>query len=151
MPMRYKVAHIYKLAVIFHNKNEFNNLIQQMILFNLTERKKKFELGYGDYRIYFVGAFSIENIEQVSINFYEVESGKEIELKNIGLLGLKPRDFINGEKAIACFSFFVEKRTDYIIEINNIENLQPKKSMLFLKNLLFPSKISIEDLKIAIK
>jgi hypothetical protein len=139
------------LAVIFRRTLKFNNLKQQMILFNLTERRKKFELGYGDYRIYFVGAFSIENIELVNINLYEAESGKEIELKDIGLLGLKPRDFINGEKAIACFSFFVEKRTDYIIELNNFENLQPKKSMLFLQNLLFPSKIRIEDLKIAIK
>ena len=130
---------------------KFKNSKQQMILFNITERRKKFELGYGDYRIYFVGAFTIENLELVSIKLYEAESGKEIELKDIGLLGLKPRDFINGEKAIGCFSFFVEKRTDYIIELDNIENLQPKKSILFIKNLLFPSKIRIEDLKIAVK
>lgn len=122
-----------------------------MILFNITERRKKFELGYGEYQIYFVGAFSIENLELVSINLYEVENGKEIELKDIRFLGFNPRDIINGEKSIACFSFFVEKRTDYIIQLDNIECLQPKKSMLFIKNLLFPSKIRIEDLKIAIK
>jgi hypothetical protein len=119
-----------------------------MEIFKLKNKKHKFSPSYGLYRIYILGGLSIENLNSLKATLTKANTGEIISLKEIDW---KPSEYINGEKAIACYDFQINEADDYEIEFNNIENLRVKKSKLFIKNLLFPSTISLEDIKIVIK
>ena len=119
-----------------------------MEIFKLKNKKHKFIPSYGSYRIYIVGGLTIENLNLLKVKLTKINTGEIIPLKEINW---KPADYIAGEKALACYDFEITQTADYEIEFDNIESLRVKKSRLFLKNLLFPSHLSLEDIRIAIK
>ena len=119
-----------------------------MEIFKLKNKKHKFYSSNGFYKIYILGGFSIQNLNLISVKLSEVNSQKQIQLKEINF---KTRDYINGRKAIACYEFQINNYEEYQIEFNGIENLVVKESMLFFKSLFSSSKASISDLEIVIK
>lgn len=119
-----------------------------MEIFKLKDKKHKFSPSYGLYRIYILGGLSIENLNSLNVKLTKVNSDEIISLKEIDW---KSSEYIKGEKAVACYDFQINEANDYEIEFSNIENLRIKKSKLFIKNLLFPSNVSLEDIKIVIK
>jgi hypothetical protein len=119
-----------------------------MIQFKLTNKRHRFTLGYGDYKVYITGGFSMENFDLLDVHLIELNSGRQIKLKE---LNMKPRDLINGKRAIACYSFWIDQYTEYEIEFRDFEFLTMKKSMLFFRNLLFPSHIDLKEIDIIIK
>ena len=119
-----------------------------MEIFKLKNRKHKFSPSYGLYRIYILGGLSVENLDSLDAKLTKVNTGEIISLKEINW---KPSEYINGEKAVACYDFQINEADDYEIEFDNIESLEVKKSKLFIRNLLFPSNVSLDDIKIVIK
>ncbi len=119
-----------------------------MEIFKLKTKKHRFSSSYGLYRIYILGGFSIENLNLLDVKLTKINTQEAICITEINW---KLREYINGEKAIACYDFQINETDDYEIEFNNIESLEVQKSMLIIKNFFFPSNVSIEDLKIVIK
>jgi hypothetical protein len=119
-----------------------------MIEFKITERSHRFHLGYGDYQVFLTGGYGLENFEYVQVRLWEVDSGKEIALKEYGL---KPRDMIHGRRAIGCYSFWIDRRTEYEIEFTNFGLLEMRYSALFIQNLLFPTKVELDAISVVIQ
>ena len=119
-----------------------------MEIFKLKNKKHNFIQNYGSYRIYIVGGLTIENLNLLKVKLTKINTGEIIRLREINW---KPAEYIDGKKALACYDFEITETADYEIEFDNIESLRIKKSRLFIKNLLSPSSVSIEDIKIAIK
>jgi hypothetical protein len=119
-----------------------------MVTFKLIEKKHKFYLSIGFYRLYLGGVFSVNNIDLVDIGLTEMKTQDYVTLKE---LNFKTKQYINGIKAIACYEFEVMNAGDFEIEFDNIENLELKSSSLFLSNFLFPSKIDISDIQVIIQ
>ena len=96
-----------------------------MINFPIRNKSHEFELGYGVYHIYFLGGFSLENLDLLDIRLFSTKTGETITLKE---KSLKFRDRINGQKAICCFTFQINQAEVLKIEISNSEILVVKKS-----------------------
>lgn len=95
-----------------------------MINFPLLQKEKKFELRYDLYHLYFSGGFSIQNLDLLDIHLFNSENSQTITLKE---KSLKPRDYINNQKAICCYEFEISEYRIYQIEIANPEVLVIKK------------------------
>lgn len=52
-----------------------------MLKLPLKEKNHHFELGYGDYYLYFVGGFSIYNLEELKMELVDEKTNKIIPLK----------------------------------------------------------------------
>lgn len=110
-----------------------------MLKLPLKEKKHHFELGYGDYYIYFVGGFSICNLEELKMELVDEKTNKIIPLKE---KFFKIRDYINGEKAMVCYKFHLNSYYNLKLKIENPEVISMKQDYnihhtiihLFFKN-----------------
>lgn len=116
--------------------------------FFINEKNHKLNLSFGTYRIYLLGGFSIENIDLLDVKLSKISSGENVEIRE---LNFKTTDYVSGKKAVACFEFEIVDNDEYQIDFKGYENLAVKESRLFLKNLLFPSKKSGEEIEVIIK
>ena len=91
-----------------------------MIIFPITDKQKEFKLGYGLYSVYFTGGFSLENLDLLDIHLYNSETKETITLKE---KTLKPRDYINNQKAIYYYEFQINEFGTFTIELKNPEVL----------------------------
>lgn len=89
-----------------------------MIKFPIIEKVHEFELGYGDYIISFVGGFSINNLNNLKIQLQNSKTNETIVLKE---KLLKEREYINGQRAIVCYSFHLNNYLNLKLSIENPE------------------------------
>lgn len=119
-----------------------------MVSFKLVEKKHKFSLSIGFYRLYLGGVSSIENVDLLDIGITDLKTKDYVTLSE---LNFNSRKRINKKQAIAFFEFEVTQSGEFEIEINEIENLKLKSSTLFLSNLLFQSKVDIQNVIVFIE
>ncbi len=121
--------------------------------FYIKEKSHEFELSYGSYQIYFTGGWYIKNLEDLNIEFIDIETNKIITLKSKDFFGLRKQDYIGRQQAILVFEFDNLKYSKLKLTIKNPETLILKRyhPLLFISNLIYPTNISIEEIMIVIK
>ena len=121
--------------------------------FHIKEKSHEFELRYGSYQIYFTGGWYIKNLEDLNIEFIDIETNKIITLKSKDFFGLRKQDYIGRQQAILVFEFDNLKYSKLKLTIKNPETLILKRyhPLLFISNLIYPTNISIEEIMIVIK
>jgi len=124
-----------------------------MTQFYLKDKSIDLDLGYGSYHIFFNGSWYIKNLEELDIELINLETKKKINLKAKDFVGLRKQDYIGGEKAVQAFEFDLLKASKLKISIKNPEVLIMKKvhPFMFMYSMLFPRKIEIDKIKVAIK
>lgn len=96
-----------------------------MIKFPLLQKEHLFELSYGTYNVYLSGGFEIENIESLDICLIDTKSGETVTLME---KNLKPRDVLNAERAVLCYSFDVYNYSKYKLSIANPEIISIRRN-----------------------
>ena len=111
------------------------------------------ELSYGSYQIYFTGGWYIKNLEDLDLDFIDIETNKNIKLRARDFFGLRKQDYIEKEQAVVAFEFDNLKYSKLKLTIKNPESLILKRyhPFLFLYNLIYPKNVSLEQIKIVIK
>jgi hypothetical protein len=111
------------------------------------EKSVEFKLIYGFYDIYFVGGFSIENLEAAKISLINIETNKTILLKE---KFLKLREYIKGKRVIKCYNFFIEKNSVFMLQIEHPKSIEMHYNYKLFFN-YFNKKIDSENISIVIK
>jgi len=116
---------------------------------NLTDENQIINFSKkGKYKLLFIGGFYVKNKGHFKIN---IKNEKTNEFLNIKIPFLKVREFIGFKRAVHYANFEIQNEGNYIINFENIDNLIIKKSMLLLKNIIFPFAISSKSIIVEIR
>lgn len=120
-----------------------------MNIFKITDTISTFKLDrIGQYELLISGGFKYNNKGNFGIIITRHNTNEQIILRE---KYFKVNTVVNWKRAIEFMTFNIDKIGEFDIKFINIHDLEISKSRLFFKNLLFPSKLNIEEVEIIIK
>jgi len=125
-----------------------------MKIFPIKEKVFEFELSYGSYNVYLTGGWHTENIDDLDIHLFDIDTTETITLQCEDFYGMRKQDYVRKQRAILAFSFDIQKYSNLKLTISNPEILVVKRQnpYLILHDLLFGNRnVPIEQINVVIK
>ena len=73
--------------------------------FFITQKLHDFELGYGNYNVFFTGGWYIQNLDELDIHLIDKYTNETIRLHSKDFFGLRKQDYIENPQAVVAYDF----------------------------------------------
>jgi len=123
--------------------------MNNIIIFKLTDENTVMNFSkLGNYHLIFIGGFSVKNDGKFEVEICNKITSEKVQ---INIPKIKRKELIGNKRAIIYANFEIRNVGNYKVNMKNINDLKFKKSMLFLREFIFPSIISNKNIEVKIQ